>query len=99
MTDKPTTADTHEKVLVPLDGSPLGEKILEHLGTFGPMAQLEVRLLRVLKEKDLDPAHPEGYQAAQKSLHDLEAKLQKRGAKTHATIVFGEPAAQILTVA
>jgi nucleotide-binding universal stress UspA family protein len=99
MTDKPTPTDTHQKVLVPLDGSPLGEKILEHLGTLGPLATLEIRLLCVLKESDLDPAHPQHYQATQKALHDLEARIKQRGAKTHTTIVFGEPAAQILAVA
>ncbi|MEZ0228388.1 MAG: universal stress protein, partial [Planctomycetota bacterium] len=88
-----------ERLLVPIDGSALSNKILGHLEAFAPFAGTEVRLVRVVPDWQVKSATPEGYHEAQKDLRDAEAALAETGARVEARILVGDPAEQILEAA
>ena len=110
-TDGKTTSDlTFKKVLVPLDGSPLSERVLPHVVDLAKMLTMEVVLVRapaaptaafVAQERDT------GFQQIAKNIIAetetyLEAKvkqLQTEGLKVSYLLLEGEAAGEIIDLA
>ncbi len=90
---------TRERLLVPIDGSALSNKILGHLDTFAPFTETEIRLIRVVPAWEVKSATPAGYHEAQKDLRAAESGLAERGAHVEGRILVGDPADQILEMA
>jgi nucleotide-binding universal stress UspA family protein len=88
-----------EKLLVPIDGSALSNKILGHLEAYAPLAGTEIRLVRVVPARAVDATAPGEYQETQKDLRAAEAALVETGAAVQASLLVGDPAEQILEAA
>ncbi len=91
-----------KKILVPLDGSVLADRILEKVRPFLLREDAEVRLLRVLPELGYDPGHEArlAVDAAQSHLKACREGLSSQGVTvTTAALVHGDPAAKILDYA
>lgn len=89
-----------KKILVPLDGSTLAEKILPRVEKLVEFCQAEVHLLKVVVSYRIDPQEEkeEREQLIQESWNYLEkivARLRKRKVKAYAGVVTGKDAVQI----
>jgi nucleotide-binding universal stress UspA family protein len=84
-----------DRVLVPLDGSELGDAILRHIGPLLLTKDAEVVLVRVLPES----AGEAELVAAGSHLESCRLRLAEGGARVTARIERGDPAAKILEVA
>jgi nucleotide-binding universal stress UspA family protein len=85
-------------VLVPVDGSELGDRILSLVERL-PRAGLEVVLLRVLERTPEGPHGEETYDEAYGHLYGLERRLRELGIGATHLIAIGEPAEQIVATA
>jgi len=81
-----------ERILVPLDGSPLSDRILVHVRRLLHAVDGEVTLLRVVERAALADE-------AREHLDQVEAALHAEGARATTRVVVGEPAARIIDVA
>ncbi|MCO5166184.1 MAG: universal stress protein [Planctomycetes bacterium] len=88
------------KILVPLDGSPLADGILPHVERLLALEPAEVTLLTVLPPPE--PEEVPGQAAAQRKLSEahlegVRLRLEQKGAKKVQTVVRqGDPAAEIV---
>jgi nucleotide-binding universal stress UspA family protein len=89
-----------KKILVPLDGSKLAEKILPQVEELVKFSGAEVHLLRVVMTYDLAPKENREHLQklsgeAQEYLDQVSARLQKSGLQVSATVAYGKDAVQI----
>ncbi|MGQ9548306.1 MAG: universal stress protein [Roseiflexus sp.] len=98
------------RVLVPLDGSPLSEAIIEHVVRIGRIMDFEYTLLRVvdpaalgLSSRDEQTADSTMLQPLKDRAHmylDRQAEeLRAQGLRVETVVAVGEPASSILTYA
>ena len=91
-----------QKILVPLDGSKLSDRILEQVRRLLQKQDVEVRLLRVLSEFAYAPgqARREALESAQAHLEGKRKALASQGAKASMVLLSGgDPAEKILEYA
>jgi nucleotide-binding universal stress UspA family protein len=80
-----------QKVLIPLDGSPLAERITVHAGRLLHAKSASALLLRVVRSAfEAEPAW--------KELEGLRDRLQASGVDASARVVVGEPAQRIIEI-
>jgi len=89
-----------KKILVPLDGSKLAEKILPRVEKLVEFCQAEVHLLRVVVSYKIDPKEEkkEREQLVQESwayLEKIVARLRKGKVRAFAVVAYGKDAVQI----
>lgn len=89
-----------KKILVPLDGSKLAEKILPRVEKMVRFCQADVYLLRVVVSYKIDPKEEREerdqlIQESKKYLEKVVARLRKRGVKARAAMAYGKDAVQI----
>jgi nucleotide-binding universal stress UspA family protein len=89
-----------KKILVPLDGSKLAEKILPRVEKLVEFCRAEVHLLRVVVSYKIDPKEEgkEREELAQEAWAYLEKivdRLRKRKVKAFAVVAYGKDAIQI----
>lgn len=87
-----------EKVLVPVDGSELSDRVLEQLRPVLLREDVELLLLRVVSPVagESERASQERFDAATAHVERLRAGLEARGVSARARVVRGDPAAVIL---
>jgi len=88
------------KILVPLDGSPAAEQILQKLGEIAN-GDREVHLLRVANASQLPGVDPAELQVnvlreAEEYLAALEARLRAEGLRVESHVRYGHPAEEII---
>lgn len=88
------------KILVPLDGSKLAEKILPRLEKWVGHGRSEVHCLRVVVSYRIDPKEEKEereklIKEAWKYLEKVVSRLRKKRMKAYATVVYGKDAVQI----
>jgi nucleotide-binding universal stress UspA family protein len=88
------------KVLVPLDGSKLAEKILPRVEKMVKFCRGEVHLLKVVMSYHIDPAEEKEEREhlrkeARDYLNKVSVRLKKRGLKATPLVVEGKDAVQI----
>lgn len=91
-----------DKILVPLDGSELADRILTHVQRFLCRADAQVILLEVVPESAARAVYPPGENAlalARKHVEKLRDRLIENGAQARARVVIGDPATKILEIA
>ncbi len=89
-----------KKILVPLDGSKLAEKILPQVEELVKFSGAEVHLLRVVMTYDLDPKKDKEHLEkvagdAREYLDQVAARLKKSGIEISGTVAYGKDAMQI----
>lgn len=89
-----------KKILVPLDGSKLAEKILSPVEKLARCCQPEVHLFQVVVTYEIDPQKEKEerdrlLREAWAYLEKIAARLRKRRIKAHAVVVYGKDAVQI----
>jgi len=89
-----------KKILVPLDGSKLAEKILPRVEKMVRYCQAEVHLIRVVVSYRIDPKEEkeERERLLQEAWHYLEkivSRLRKKRVRAHAVVVYGKDAVQV----
>ena len=93
------------RILIPLDGSPRAEVILEQVARIVKREDSEVLLVRAvpvpfsIESTKVATATSQDREDAQKYLHDVARRFSGRGAKIHARVVEGQPAEAILEAA
>jgi nucleotide-binding universal stress UspA family protein len=94
-----------ERILVPLDGSPAAEIILQQIARILKHEDSEILLLRIVDVNDepgmVTPDRIKNLEReeATQYIHDLAVRLGKKTPKVHARIAHGNPAEVILEVA
>jgi nucleotide-binding universal stress UspA family protein len=85
----------YKKVLVPLDGSPVDEAILEHIIRLATLHGSQVTLLRVLEKwtaKYYGPeALPREVEEAQQYLRQVAERLKGKGIEVETVLTHGDP--------
>jgi nucleotide-binding universal stress UspA family protein len=89
-----------KKVLVPLDGSKLAEKILPQVEEIVKFSGAEVHLLKVVMSYEIDPKKGEEELKrlageAQEYLDQVATRLKDKGIQASAIVAFGKDAVQI----
>ena len=90
------------KILVPLDGSEVAEKILEEVKKMASLTEAEVDLLRVARATGVfpgtDPTDKEvaAVEKAEKYLEYIKEKLAQEGLNASVHVRYGHPASEIL---
>jgi len=89
-----------QKILVPLDGSKLAEKILPRVVKMVEFCRAEVHLLRVVVSYKIDPREEKKdrdqlIQEAWAYLEKIVSRLRKRKIKAFAVVAYGRDAVQI----
>jgi nucleotide-binding universal stress UspA family protein len=89
-----------KKILIPLDGSQLAEKILPRVEKLVEFCQAEVHLLRVVMSYKIDPKEErkereELVQEAWTYLEKTVGRLRRRKVKAFAVVAYGKDAVQI----
>ena len=89
-----------KKILVPLDGSHLAEKILPRVEKLVEFCQAEVHLLRVVMSYKIDPEEErkeraELVQEAWTYLERIVGRLRRRKVKAFAVVAYGKDAVQV----
>jgi len=89
-----------KKVLVPLDGSKLAEKILPRVESWVRGTPSEVHLLRVVVSYRVDPREEKEERArlmqeAWDYLEKIASRLRQKRTRAHAVVVYGKDAVQI----
>jgi len=89
-----------QKILVPLDGSKLAEKILPRVEKTVEFCRAEVHLLRVVVSYKIDPREEKKdrdqlIQEAWAYLEKIVSRLRKRKIKAFAVVAYGRDAVQI----
>ncbi|MBI3129062.1 MAG: universal stress protein [Candidatus Tectomicrobia bacterium] len=88
-----------QKILIPLDGSPVAEQILQHLPDLTG-GSYEVHLLRVANAAHLPGVNPEETQVnvlkeAEEYLAMVEGRLRENGLRVESHVRYGHPAEEI----
>jgi nucleotide-binding universal stress UspA family protein len=88
------------KILVPLDGSKLAEKIIPRVEKLVRGSQGEVHLLRVVVTYEVDPREEKKERArlmqeAWDYLEKTASRLRQKRIKAYAVVVYGKDAVQI----
>jgi nucleotide-binding universal stress UspA family protein len=91
----------YRKILVPLDGSPLAEKILDQVRGLARLTGAEICLLRAvlvhtLPGIDATERQVEAVREAEEYLQELEKGLLAEGFRTSVHVRYGHDAAEIL---
>jgi nucleotide-binding universal stress UspA family protein len=103
--DACTSVSSFQRLLVPLDASPLGERALALAIDVAEACAADVELLRVLEHGTtagelMDPLDWEDEQiSATRYLQGIAARFADRNIRVHTRAVFGAPAEEILRVA
>jgi nucleotide-binding universal stress UspA family protein len=89
-----------KKILVPLDGSRLAEKILPRVEKLVGSSKGEVHLIRVVVSYRIDPQEEKEerdrlIQEAWKYLEKIVSRLRKKRVHAYAVVVYGKDAVQI----
>lgn len=89
-----------KKILVPLDGSKLAEKILPQVKELVKFSGVEVHLLKVVMSYEIDPKKDKEELEklageAQEYLDQVAARLKKKGIQASAIVAYGKDAVQI----
>jgi len=89
-----------KKVLVPLDGSRLAEKVLPQVERISRCCQPEVHLFQVVVTYEIEPEKEKAERArllrdAWQYLEKVAARLRKKKIKAHAVVAYGKDAVQI----
>ncbi len=89
-----------KKILVPLDGSKLAEKILPRVEKLAGRGQTEVHCIRVVVSYRVDKKKKKEereklMQEAWSYLEEIVSRLRKKRVKAYATVVYGKDAVQI----
>jgi nucleotide-binding universal stress UspA family protein len=89
-----------KKILVPLDGSKLAEKILPQVKELVKFSGAEVHLLKVVMSYEIDPKKDKEELEklageAQEYMDQVAARLKKKGIQASATVAYGKDAVQI----
>lgn len=89
-----------KKILVPLDGSKLAEKILPQVERLVEFCQAEIYLLQVVVSYKVDPKEEKEERAkltetAQDYLDKVAARFQKKNIPAEAVVAYGKDAVQI----
>jgi nucleotide-binding universal stress UspA family protein len=89
-----------KKILVPLDGSKLAEKILPRVEKMVRYSQAEVHLIRVVVSYRIDPKEEKEERArllqeAWDYLEKIVSRLRKKRVRAHAVVVYGKDAVQV----
>jgi len=91
-----------KKILVPLDGSEVAEKILEEVKKMATLTKAEIDLLRVARATGVFPGtdptdkEVEVVKRAEQYLDYVKEKLTKEGFCVSSHVRYGQPAAEIL---
>lgn len=85
------------KILVPLDGSELSERILTHVRRLMVRDRTEIVLIHVLPEKSTPPSEDEIQTASY--LTNLVDRLVESGVSAHSHLLSGDPSTEILSFA
>lgn len=91
-----------KRILVPLDGSPLAERVLPHVRKLLLRQDAEVMLLHVLQRlppADYRNAGALEAEAARRELEALQQQLAGEGARARIAFMTGDPAEEILEFA
>jgi nucleotide-binding universal stress UspA family protein len=89
-----------KKILVPLDGSKLAEKILPRVEKMVRYCQAEVHLIRVVVSYRIDPKEEKEERArllqeAWDYLEKIVSRLRKKRVRAYAVVVYGKDAVQV----
>jgi len=89
-----------KKILVPLDGSKVAEKILPRVEKLVEFCRAEVHLLQVVVSYKIEPQEEKKEREqlikdGQDYLERIAARLRKRRIKAHAVVAYGKDAVQI----
>ena len=89
-----------QKILVPLDGSKLAEKILPSVVKLVQFCRAEIHLLQVVVSYKIDPQEEKEerdklIQNAWKYLEKIVSRLRQKKVKAYAVVVYGKDAVQI----
>jgi nucleotide-binding universal stress UspA family protein len=89
-----------KKILVPLDGSKLAEKILPQVEKLARCCQPEVHLFQVVVTYEIDPKKEKEerdrlLREAWEYLEKIASRLRKKRVKAHAVVAYGKDAVQI----
>jgi len=89
-----------KKILVPLDGSRLAEKVLPQVEKISRCCQPEVHLFQVVVTYEIEPEKEKEERArllreAWQYLEKVAARLRKKKIKAHAVVAYGKDAVQI----
>ncbi len=89
-----------KKILVPLDGSKLAEKILPQVKELVKFSGAEVHLLKVVMSYEIDPKKDKEELEklageAQEYLDQVAARLKKKGIQASAIVAYGKDVVQI----
>jgi nucleotide-binding universal stress UspA family protein len=89
-----------KKILVPLDGSKLAEKILPRVEKWVGRGQSEVHFIRVVVSYRIDPKEEKEereklMREAWNYLEKVVSRLRKKRMRAYATVVYGKDAVQI----
>ena len=89
-----------KKILVPLDGSKLAEKILPRVEKMVRYCQAEVHLIRVVVSYRIDPKEEKEererlLQEAWDYLEKIVSRFRKKRLRAHAVVIYGKDAVQI----
>ncbi|NWF53832.1 MAG: universal stress protein [Syntrophaceae bacterium] len=89
-----------KKILVPLDGSKLAEKILPRVEKIVGRGPTEVHCIRVVVSYRVDPQEEKEereklMQEAWSYLEGIVSRFRKKRVKAYATVVYGKDAVQI----
>jgi len=89
-----------KKILVPLDGSKLAEKILPQVEELVKFSGAEVHLLKVVMSYEIDPKKEKEELErltgeAQEYLDQVASRLKKSGIEASAIVAYGKDAVQI----
>lgn len=101
----------YDRILVPLDGSPLAERVLDHLAPFATVGKTEVLLVRVISLAGIAAAPPGTYeriltlttenmeQEATLYLDERKRELRALGYRVRTLVAEGEAASVICDLA
>lgn len=85
----------YKKVLVPLDGSPVDEAILEHVAHLAGIHGSQITLLRVAEQWSAKyygaEALPKEVEDAQRYLREVAERLMKQGIEVETALAHGDP--------
>ena len=89
-----------KKILVPLDGSRLAEKVLPQVEKISRCCQPEVHLFQVVVTYEIEPEKEKAERTrllrdARLYLEKVAARMGKKKVKSHAVVAYGKDAVQI----
>jgi len=108
--EKVSPAAAYRSIVVPLDGSILGESVLPHASDLAKVLDLEVKLLRVIPTSTMALAGADPYaydpqlytkiaQGAEEYINGKRAEIEGAGCRVSAQAIQGYPPDRIITLA